>query len=185
MRVRAVVAGIVVPLAVGVMLPSSVAMAQWGRGRMMGGGYGAMEGRYGGGYGAMEGRYGAPAGGYGYQEGQAPYGGGYPPAGYGAPPGGYAPSAYGGGYPPQGYPPPAYQQPYAYPPPGQNPQQASANQMQCQTWATSQSGYNPNAPTTGTASTSATESAMAGGRSVVRGGARAAAVGRRGGRHRR
>jgi hypothetical protein len=158
MRVRDIVGVVGVLTAVGVLLLPPTATAQWGRGRMMGGGYG-MEGRYGG----------------GYQGAEAPYGGGYPQAGYGAPPGGYAPSAYGSGYPPPyGYPPPAYQQPYAYPPPGANPQQASANQMQCQEWATTQSGYNPNAPTQGTGTA---QSAMAGTGSVVRGGARGAAVG--------
>jgi hypothetical protein len=62
MRVRAVVAGIAGLVVVGVLLPPQMATAQWGRGRMMGGGYGE----------AMEGRYGAPGGGYGYQGGQTP-----------------------------------------------------------------------------------------------------------------
>ena len=42
-------------------------------------------------------------------------------------------------------------------------------------------GYNPNAPTQGTQGASASQSAMAGGRSVLRGGARGAAMGAAGG----
>jgi hypothetical protein len=151
-RIRAA-SGTAILMMVGVLLLPEASMAQWGRGRMMGG---------------------APAGGYGYQESRAPYGGGYPPAGYGAPaPGAYPAPGYSG-YPAPAYPPPAYQQPYAYPPPGQNPQQGAPNQMQCQEWATTQSGYNPNAPAT---TATGMQSSTAGKGDVARGGGRGAAVG--------
>ena len=177
MRVRGMVAGASVLVVVGIALP-----AARGDGPV---GPGSHDGR------RVRRRGESVRRGYGYQGGQAPARvairrrvaiGRYPCAGLSGPGSGYpAPGYPPQGYPPQGYPPPAYQQPYAYPPPGQNPQQASANQMQCQEWATSQSGYNPNAPSTGPRGGSASQSAMAGGRSVVRGGARGAAVGAVGG----
>jgi Glycine-zipper domain len=169
--------GLVSLVLAAVLLPSP-GSAQWSR-------RGALVGREGYGRGLEE-RYGAPGGGYSYQAGLAPAYGGYPPAGYAAPAPGYGPSGYGppGGYPPQGYAPPAYAQPYAqpyaYPPAGQNPQQAGASQMQCQSWASTQSGYNPSAPSTSGTETTG-QRAMAGGRSLVRGGARGAAAGAIGG----
>jgi hypothetical protein len=38
--------------------------------------------------------------------------------------------------------------PYAYPQKGQSPQQVAADQSQCATWATQQTGNNPSAPAT-------------------------------------
>jgi hypothetical protein len=36
--------------------------------------------------------------------------------------------------------------PYAYPQKGQTPQQVATDQSQCASWATQQTGFNPNAP---------------------------------------
>ena len=149
MRVRAVIAGMMALAAAGVLPPPEMAMAQWGRGRMMGVAAGTDRPRPvrrrirlprepGTIRRLSAERLWCPPAGYP----PSAYGGGYPAQGY--PPQAYPPQQ----YPPAGYPPPAYQQPYAYPPPGQNPEQASAKQMQCQEWATTQSGYNPNAPAT-------------------------------------
>jgi hypothetical protein len=38
--------------------------------------------------------------------------------------------------------------PYAYPQKGQSPEQVTADQSQCGSWATQQTGYNPTAPAT-------------------------------------
>ena len=162
---------------VGVLLLPHVAVAQWGRGRMMGWGRVRSAGAGTATKGARHRRrrlsvgrlWGSPAG---YPP--SAYGGGYPAPGY--PAQAYPPQQYA----PAGYPPPAYQQPYAYPPPGQGPQQASAKQMQCQEWATTQSGYNPNAP-----SHDRDGNAVLHGREGRRCSRRRAGGGGRGGRRRR
>ena len=164
----AFIASLVILMLAGMLLPR-VGWTQAGRRGppVSPGGYGAP-------YGAPSGGYVAPGGGYGSPGGSAPAPPAYPPAGYGAPAPQYAPGGYGPpGSPPQGYAPPAYQPPYAYPPPGQNPQQAAAAQMQCQSWASAQSGFNPNAPQAGVAGETSGQAAMAGAGSVVRGGGEA------------
>jgi hypothetical protein len=144
---RAALTALVVLVAVGGLAPR-LAMAQWGRR---------------GGYvpGAQGGTLAPPYGGYSGPAYPAPPPGGYaPPGGYSAPPAGYATAPPPGqGYPPPGYagagypasstPPPAYQPPYAYPQQGQSPQQAANDQSQCGSWASQQTGYNPNAPAAG------------------------------------
>jgi len=123
---------------------------------------------------APEARYGVSPGLYGYGGYPRPA---YPPyaGSYGAPAPaypGYGAAAYG-----QPLAPPPYQQPYAYPQRGQSPQQSSDEFRACQTWASTQTGFNPAAPT-------ATASALPGpsaGAGLVRGGARGAALGAVGG----
>jgi hypothetical protein len=165
MKVRVLVAGMGVLAVLGLVTPS-MAPAQWGRG---GGRSGAAPG--GGGPSAPYG-YPPPGGYYPPPAGYPPPGGypppaGYPPQGSYPPPASYAPPA---GYPPPGGPPPpgvspplaagAPQapasgappppMPYAYPQKGQSPEQVTADQGQCATWATQQTGYNPSAPATAT-----------------------------------
>jgi hypothetical protein len=140
MRGRALVTALVVTVAIGGLAPRMVT-AQW-RGRAWPGGM-----QQGGppSYGYRGPGY-PPPGGYG-----APGGYATPPGGYGAPPPGqgYPPSGYGSpGYPAPSYPPPAYQPPYAYPQQGQTPQQAATDQGECGSWASQQTGFNPNAPAT-------------------------------------
>jgi hypothetical protein len=125
----------------------------------------------------------APAAGgmYGPRPAYPPYpGGGYAmPGGYGAPPPAYPHPGYGYGVAGYSQPaaPPPYQQPYAYPQRGQSPEQSSDEFRACQTWASTQTGYNPSAP----AATAAAPQTASAGASLVRGGARGAAVGAVGG----
>jgi Glycine-zipper domain len=101
------------------------------------------------------------------------------PGGYGAPPPAYPHPGYGYGVAGYSQPaaPPPYQQPYAYPQRGQSPEQSSDEFRACQTWASTQTGYNPSAP----AATAAAPQTASAGASLVRGGARGAAVGAVGG----
>lgn len=173
MKARAVVVAIAVVLMAELLLPQTglAWWRRWGDPMLMGPGaagpYGYQRPLYpGGGY-AMPGPYGAPPAPY-----PSPAAGGYAmPGGYGAPP----------GSPPPGYGQPAaappYQQPYAYPQRGQSPEQTSDEFRACQTWAATQTGYNPGAPT----AAAATPQGPSAGASLVRGGARGAAVGAVGG----
>jgi hypothetical protein len=124
---------------------------------------------------APEARYGAAYGGY-PRPAYPPYPGGYgAPGPYGAPPPaypGYGAAEYG-----QPAAPPPYQQPYAYPQRGQSPQQSADEFRACQTWASTQTGFNPAAPT----ATAAGPSGPSAGASLIGGGARGAAVGAVGG----
>ena len=138
---RTVATALVVAVVIGGLVPR-MAMAQWGR---PGWRVGVEQG------GALARPYGYPGPAY-----QAPPPGGYAaPAGYATPPGGYGAAPPGQGYPPPGYgspgypapsySPPAYQPPYAYPQQGQPPQQATNDQSECGSWASQQTGFNPNA----------------------------------------
>ena len=175
MKIRGRMTGAAILVTAG-LLTSLTAEAQWVRpgGRFMA----PEEGRWG----APGGSYGYPGGG-GYQQGGYPPPTSYPPSGGYPPPGGYAPPA---GYPPPGGSPPpgAYASPlpagapqasgpgssaptyagpapYAYPQKGQSPQQVTADQGQCASWATQQTGYNPSAPAAATPT-----SAISPGRSI-------------------
>jgi len=170
MKTRGPMVGVAILVATLALTPPT-AIAQWVRPAAPGG-YGYPGGYQQGGYPPPSaypppGRY--PQSGYpppgGYPQAGYPPPGSYPPQSGYPPPGGYAAPP---GYPPQAAyapppvagapavpspgasPPAGPPKPYAYPQKGQSPEQVTADQGQCATWATQQTGYNPNAAGTAT-----------------------------------